>query len=154
MDYIDKKIVLRLKENGRETYVDLARELGISERTVRNRLNTLFKKNILKVSALPRLQSLGLRFVGIVAMQVQLGVLQETAQKIAENKNVCMVVRVTGRFDMIATIVAKTEEEFGEIMDGLFAVCPGISRTETFSKIAFYKGDSFELDPELIKSIA
>lgn len=108
----------------------------------------------MKISAIPKLDAFGFHFIGIMAIQVQLHLLEETARKLVCNKNIVLLVRVTGRYDFVAIIIAHTLKDYGEIMDKIFLECPGIVRTETFSEISSYKGEIGDLDiGQLIDSV-
>ena len=63
LDVTDQKLVEQLQKDGRISHVTLAKQLGISERTVRNR--NLSKKGLIKIIALPDLGALGYNFTGI-----------------------------------------------------------------------------------------
>lgn len=43
LDEFDLKLIKALRENGRATYVDLAKGLGVVEGTVRKRVNELLR---------------------------------------------------------------------------------------------------------------
>ena len=145
MDNLDKELILQLSANGRKNYIEIARDLGVSERTVRNRINALIEDGTIKISAIPDLDALGFHFVGILAVQVQLPLLAETARKLKNNKHIVLLMRVTGRYDLIAFIATRTLKEYGEVMDNIFLECPGIVRTETFSRISSSKGEIGDL---------
>ena len=141
MDNIDKKLIMQLQEDGRKSYVEIVKQIEVSERTVRNRINKLLTGNAIRVAAIPNLKAFGFQFICIVAMQLQLGTLEETAKKLASYKNICLLVRITGRYDLIAIIAARTIEEYGEIMNKIFNECKSVLRTETFSNVHSYKGE-------------
>lgn len=154
MDNLDKKLIMLLQKNGRKSYVEIMEDLGVGERTIRKRINELVLNGTIKISAIPKLSAFGFHFVGILAIQVQLHLLEETAGKLISNKNIGLLVRVTGRYDFIAIITACTLKDYGVIMDNIFLECPGIVRTETFSEISSYKGEIGDLDTiELINSV-
>ena len=108
MDAIDQKIILQLQKSGRQNYVKLAKELGVSERTVRNRVKELLDDGIMSITAVPNLDMLGYTFMSIVAMQIRLADLRSVTSQLIQHKNVCYLANVTGRYDLIAIIVTKS----------------------------------------------
>ena len=53
MDTLDRKIIALLESNGRASNARIARDVGVSEGTVRRRLKRLIQDNIINVVALP-----------------------------------------------------------------------------------------------------
>ena len=60
MDERDRQIIALLQEDGRATNANIARKVGVSEGTVRRRLNRLFEDEYIRVVALPDSSKLGL----------------------------------------------------------------------------------------------
>lgn len=146
MDKLDQKLVLQLQESGRVSYVALAKLLRVSERTVRNRIKNLLDKGIIKITALPDLDALGYNFIGIVALQVRLADLRAVAEELVRHANVCYLANVTGRYDFIAIVVARSSREYADFMENVISAIPSILRTETFVNLNVYKGQGNGLD--------
>ena len=69
MDELDRKIIALLQVDGRASNAKIAREVGVSEGTVRRRLRRLIQDDVVKVIAVPNLEKLGyattaLRMIG------------------------------------------------------------------------------------------
>ena len=146
LDKLDQKIILDLQENGRLSYMELAKMLGVTEGTIRNRLKKLVDRGIIRVSAIPEIDKLGYNFMGIVGMQVRLADLRKVAEQLAQNANVCYLVNVTGRYELIAIVVTKSSREFAYLMENVVSAIPSILRTETFVTLNIYKGHGNGLD--------
>ncbi|MFC1955821.1 Lrp/AsnC family transcriptional regulator [Chloroflexota bacterium] len=146
MDKLDQDIILELQKDGRQSYVDLAKLLGVTETTVRNRVKHLVDKGTIKITALPDLEVLGYRFMSIVGMQVQLADLRRVAAQLSRYPNVCYLANVTGRYELIAIIAARTSREFADFMENVVSAIPSVVRTETFVNLHIYKGQAVGLD--------
>jgi Lrp/AsnC family transcriptional regulator for asnA, asnC and gidA len=146
IDNLDKKLVLELQEDGRRSYVELANKLGVTEGTIRNRIKRLLEENMLDITAVPQLDKLGYDFIGIIGMQVQLAHLRTVAASLVGHPNVCYLANVTGRYEFIAVIVARSSKEFADFMENVVSTIPYILRTETFVSLRTYKGKIFGLD--------
>ncbi len=146
LDKLDQDIILELQKDGRQSYADLSRMLGVTETTVRNRVKNLVEEGIIKISALPDLEALGYGFISIVGMQVQLADLRNVATKLIKHPNVCYLANVTGRYEFVAIIVTKTSREFADFMEKVVSAIPSIMRTETFVNLNIYKGQATGLD--------
>jgi Lrp/AsnC family transcriptional regulator, regulator for asnA, asnC and gidA len=155
LDHLDKEIVIRLQGAGRLSHVVLANELGVSERTIRNRMKILLDSGIIKIRAIPDLNILGYEFIAIVGIQVQLGKLKDIARELTKYPNICFIVNVTGQYDFIAIIVAQSSKEFAIIMEDFVSPISGIIKTETFVGLNTYKGEHGNLETgQLIENLA
>ncbi len=151
---LDQELIVELHKNGRQSYVNLAKLLHVTETTVRNRVKHLLNKGIINITAVPDLEVLGYSFVCIVGLQIRLGDLQLAAEQLVKHPNICYVANVTGRYDLILIVVARSSREFANFLENTISVIPGILRTETFVNLNIYKGRAIGLDTEhLISNI-
>ena len=154
IDKLDQELILDLQQYGRRTYMDLAKMLGVTEATIRNRVGKLVSQGVIKITAVPELDKLGYGFIGIVGIQVRLADLRTVADQLAKNPNVCYLANVTGRYEFIAIIVTKTSADFADFMENVISAIPSIIRTETFVSLHIHKGYTTGLDTtQLISNI-
>ena len=146
LDKLDKQLILKLQDNGRLSYMELAKTLGVAEGTIRNRLKKLLGQDIIRVTAVPELGKFGYNFIGIVGMQVRLSDLRTVAEQLSKEPNVCYLANVTGRFELIAIVLAKSPVDFSHFMEDTISNMPSVLRTETFVTLNVYKGYESGLD--------
>jgi Lrp/AsnC family transcriptional regulator, regulator for asnA, asnC and gidA len=152
LDMLDKKLIMQLQVFGRLSYVDLAKLLQVTERTVRSRMEKLMEKGIIRITALPNLDILGFDFTGIVGLQVESAKLKSIMAKLAEHPNICYVVNITGEYHVLIIIVAKSVKKFTNIMENFVSPIPGILKTESWLCLSTQKGD--KIYPDTRKLIA
>ena len=151
-DKLDRELIIQLQKDGRQSNVKLASELGVSERTIRNRLDSLLKRKVITITSVPNLEYFGYEFIGIVGLQIQLLSLSMIKKTLVEQPNICYLANVAGRYDMIFIALAKSTKEFATFMEDHISNIPGIIRTETFVCLNLYKGEISGLDiSKLIK---
>jgi len=141
-DELDRKLIQELQKDGRKGYVDLASELGVVEGTVRRRVKRLVDRDIIKIVAVPNVRKLGYGFVCIMALQVSITDLRRVATNLAQNEHVCFLAFVTGRFDLMAIIVARSPEEYSHFLESELYAIPGVLRTEAFVNLDVIKGSA------------
>jgi len=152
MDEVDQKLILELQRDGRMSFCELGKLLGVTEGTVRHRFKRLTKSGIMKVVAVPSMSKLGYGFVSIVAIQVSMAELNKVCEALYQNYAVCQLTWVTGRYDLIAVIIARSTEELADIMAKEISIIPGVTRTETFVSLRVVKGTMSLLDTsELVR---
>ena len=140
IDELDQKLILELQRNSRVSYSNLAKILGVSEGTVRQRFKKLTKSEIIKAVAVPNVSKLGYSFISIVAIQVRMAELDRVRETLSQNPAVCQLVWVTGRYDLIAIVVTQSTEEFANFMVNELSAIPSVVRTETFVSLGMVKG--------------
>lgn len=139
-DELDKRLILDLQNDGRATYVDIARKYGIAEGTIRKRIKRLLSDEIIKVSAVPNVRKLGFGLISIVGFQVKMEDLRNVADNLACNKHICYLAFVAGRYDLMAIVVTSSPEELSSFLEKEISAIPSILRNETFVNLDVIKG--------------
>ncbi len=104
MDEIDKHIIRRLLENARAPYTDIAKELKVSEATIRKRVNKLIKEGVIRKFTI-ELGETGLK--AIVLIRVRSGYqIPRVAERVSKIPEVVKAYEVTGDYDIVAEVVS------------------------------------------------
>ena len=137
---------MALIKNGRKSYIEISKEMNVTEASIRKRVNKMVNNKLLKVSAYLDLQQLGFDFIALVGLQVGLSDIKVVGTKLAEQPNICYVANVTGGHEFLMLVVAKNSREFAAFMEMIISKIPGILRTETFVVLNTYKGKQTGFD--------
>ncbi len=105
------KAIIKLLEDGRKPYSAIAEEIGITENTVRSRVNRLIEDGVLKISGLVNPQMLPDMQVAIMGIKLSTLDLENKAKEFSALRGVISVVVVTGRYDLIVQLVTGTDEQ-------------------------------------------
>jgi len=152
IDKLNQQIILNLQTNGRLSFLELAKMLDVSEGTIRKRVSWLLAQGVIRVTAIPDLDKLGYKFMSIVGLQIRLADLRNTAEQLAKYPNICYLANVTGRYEFIAIIFARSSKEYSDFMENVISRMASIVRTETFVNLNIYKGHGNWLDTTQIIS--
>ena len=153
LDKLGQRLIQKLQNDGRQSYRELADELGVAEGTVRKRVRDLRNKDVIKIAALPNPLKLGCNFICIIGMEVKLTDIQQVGKELAQSPNVYFLSSVTGRFDLIAILLFNTSEELGDFVREKISSVQGILKTETFVNMDILKSpwsDGLDIS-ELVK---
>ena len=153
LDKLGQRLIQKLQNDGRQSYRELAGELGVAEGTVRKRVRDLRNKDVIKIAALPNPLKLGCNFICIIGMEVKLTDIQQVGKELAQSPNVYFLSSVTGRFDLIAILLFNTSEELGDFVREKISSVQGILKTETFVNMDILKSpwsDGLDIS-ELVK---
>lgn len=145
-DELDRRLIEELQKNGRESYTNLANTLGVVEGTVRKRLKSLLDRDIIKIVAIPNLLRLGYNLMSIMALDVRIGDIRKVGNHLAEKPNVLYLTSVTGRYDIIVMIAARSTQELNEFIEDEISSMPSVLKTETFVTLDIIKAGASFLD--------
>ena len=71
LDAIDCQMIELLQKDGRISNTDIAKEIGLSEATVRTRLNRLIQDEVIQIVAVSNPIKLGFKIVGNIRIQFE-----------------------------------------------------------------------------------
>ncbi|MPS98335.1 MULTISPECIES: Lrp/AsnC family transcriptional regulator [Pseudomonas] len=141
----DREIIAHLQEDGRRPFVAIARELNISERTVRNRVHQLLEQNVIQIVALTDPASLGFQAGALMGISLDLTApVSAVAEALIGIAEVDYVVTTTGRFPLFVEIICSDMGRMQRILDSQVAVLQGVKGIEVFPYYSvFYQRAQF-----------
>jgi Lrp/AsnC family transcriptional regulator for asnA, asnC and gidA len=139
MDELDRRIIGILQQDGRASNAKIARQLGVSEGTIRRRLKRLIEDEAIQVLALPEPSKLGYSTEAIVALQVDPGKLEDVAAELARAPETLSVSVTTGAFDVFAWVALGSPEQLHSFLLGVVGNISGVKRSETFVTLSVKK---------------
>ena len=136
MDTLDSKIIDILQHDGRASNAGIARDVGVSEGTVRRRLKRLVQEEYIQVVALPDAAKMGYESQALVGVQVDPDKVDQVADGLSELEEVSWVAVTTGSFDIFAWATLQSSEALGVFLRAKVGKISGVRRTETFVNLA------------------
>jgi|TARA_B100002003_G_C13935731_1_gene454393 Lrp/AsnC family transcriptional regulator for asnA, asnC and gidA len=130
LDKIDKAILRELIEDGTRSRVSFARQLKVSEATIRKRIERLEKEEVMKIIALTNPLKMGLTVVSFI-FQIKPDMVSEAAFELAQYPNIQYLAITTGQFDLLAWAVFRNQNDVYNFVANEAAKLPGIIRSET-----------------------
>ncbi len=129
MDEKDKEIIKILKDDGRAGYVDIGKEIGLSEGAVRKRIQALSESGVIRKFTVKVGITEGAEAITLLATNPAYPT-QEVSKKIQTIPNVETIYEVTGEYDIIAVIGGMNVYEVNECLEKIRRV-EGIMKTNT-----------------------
>ncbi len=137
-DDIDWKIIEILREKFIPNNA-IARELGVSEGMIRQRVKRLKEAGILKIKALINPDVLEDLQLAIVAINVsESGMLKKRADEVSTLENVLSVSFTSGRYDLFAEVLVSSNRDLVRFLTEDLPNVEGIESTETFMMLRSY----------------
>ncbi|MFJ5000190.1 Lrp/AsnC family transcriptional regulator [Microbacterium sp. NPDC088619] len=131
LDDVAKTIIELLQEDGRRSYSDIGREVGLSEAAVRQRVQRLTESGVMQIVAVTDPMQLGFPRQAMIGIRVS-GDTRVVAEAIAEIAAIDYVVITVGSFDILAEVVCEDDEDLLALINDSIRPIDGVLSTETF----------------------
>jgi Lrp/AsnC family transcriptional regulator for asnA, asnC and gidA len=139
VDELDRQLVGLLQIDGRASNAQIAREVGVSEGTVRRRLRSLLRDDVVKVMAVPNLEKLGYTTTALIGVQTVPGRSDEVGEAISRLQEAHYVSRTTGSYDLFVWAGFTSMERLSDFLGNELGVIERVKRVEAFVNLAIKK---------------
>src|SRR5579872_5877873 len=133
LDTLDVGICELLRQDGRMSTADIARQLEASEPTVRRRLNRLLQENYIRVGAVvdpARTPSLQNRC--LVGLRIELGAVGTVAEALAQFSDVTFVGITTGDVDVFFSVTYHSQPALHAFLTQEVGSLDGVMEARTY----------------------
>lgn len=131
LDGTSKAIIEQLQDDGRRSYADIGKAVGLSEAAVRQRVQKLIDGGVMQIVAVTDPLQLGFLRQAMIGVRVT-GDTRAVADAVAEIPAVDYVVLTAGSFDLLVEIVCEDDEKLLDILNEQIRSLDGVLSTETF----------------------
>lgn len=140
IDDIDRKIIKALNMNGRISYTDLAKEIGLSRVAVQARINTLIENGVIeRFTAVINPEKIGITVSAFFNVEVEPKHLHEVANELAQDPAVTSLYHMTGPSKLhMHGLFANNQEMENFLKEKLYKL-PGIMSVDCQVLITRYK---------------
>jgi Lrp/AsnC family transcriptional regulator for asnA, asnC and gidA len=129
MDEIDRKILQLLKENARMTYVDIGREVGLSEGAVRNRIQALVESGVIGRFTIEVAPSPDLRALIMISVNPAIPT-SKVSTSIRKLSTIERIYEVTGEYDIVAVVLSPNIAGVNQSIEDIRGI-DGVMKTNT-----------------------
>ena len=142
IDDLDERIIAALREDGRISNRDLARNLNVNEATIRSRIRRLEESKTMRLVAMVDLSVAGYEFVAAVGVQVRGRAAAEVARDIAQIPDVLTVIIAIGTQDIEIQVAARNLDALSDTLTNVVANVRGVARLTPGLAMRILKYDS------------
>jgi Lrp/AsnC family transcriptional regulator for asnA, asnC and gidA len=132
MDALDHQIAYLLGLNGRTSNREIARRIGVAEGTVRQRLSHLIGSGTLRVAAQFDIEAIPEAYIAVVGLKIDGRRLTECAREVERLPTVLTTMIVTGRYDLLAVVLALSRQTLVDFVTGQLSNIAGVKDSETY----------------------
>lgn len=131
IDKTDCDIIKMLQKDGRLSNTTIAKKLGVSEATVRARLNRLINEEYIQIVAVGNPIKLGFDIVGMIRFEIDLSKVDSIIRELKKLKPIWFIVQTTGNIDIHAEFNIRSLYELKELITKKINKIDGIIRTDS-----------------------
>ncbi len=131
LDEIDRKIIELLQEDSRKPFVEIAKELGLSDPTIHVRVKKLQEAGIIeKFTAVLAPAKVEKGIAAFVEINVKPNTIEEVIGNLGGLEEVLEIHETFGDYDLIAKLRAKTNEDLRDLVAREIRTIPHIVNTK------------------------
>ncbi|UOQ60440.1 Lrp/AsnC family transcriptional regulator [Leucobacter rhizosphaerae] len=131
LDTTSKAIIEQLQLDGRRSYAEIGKAVGLSEAAVRQRVQKLTDAGVMQIVAVTDPMRLGFSRQAMLGIRVS-GDTRVVADQLAEMPEISYVVLSAGSFDIMVEIVCEDDDALIEVLNEKIRALSGVASTETF----------------------
>ena len=143
LDTIDSKIICLLQKDGRMPNTEIAKQVGTTEATVRNRLQRLTQSKVIKIVAIGDPHLLGFEIVGNIKIDLQLDKVESVVEQLKKFDEIWYIALLSGDSDLDVEFRVKSFQHLKDLLYGRINKIDGVVRTHTSFLLELIK-DSYE----------
>lgn len=139
LDKVDLQIIRILQRDGRTPNTDIAKDLGVSESTVRNRISRLIEKKVMQIVAVADPFKLGLDVAAIIKIHSDVKKVETVASELSKIDEIWYVALATGRSTFDVEVYVKNIHQLHQLLEKRIWPIDGIEQTETSVVMSYIK---------------
>jgi len=129
LDEIDKEIIRILKRNGRATYIEIGKRVGLSEGAVRKRIKALISSGVIRNFTIRLGLTGGAKAITLLSVNPALPT-SDISKELMELPGVESVYEITGQYDIAVIISALNITEVNQCIEKIRQI-KGVMNTNT-----------------------
>lgn len=138
LDEVSKKIIEQLQTDGRRSYAEIGKAVGLSEAAVRQRVQKLTDSGVMQIVAVTDPMQLGFFRQAMIGIRAS-GDTRVIAQQLGQIDAIDYLVLTAGTFDILAEVVCEDDDELLELLNVKIRNLDGVHSTETFVYLKLHK---------------
>jgi DNA-binding Lrp family transcriptional regulator len=135
----DRAIVEVLQRDGRRPYSQLAKDVGVTEKTVRRRVQGLVDSGAIHITAVTDPRTLGYEFAALAGLRLD-GTrgAAEVARDLTAVDALDYIVVAAGRYAIIAEVFCRDAAHMTQVVDEGLRAAPGVAEVELWPYLSLH----------------
>ncbi len=138
IDATDMKIIRLLQQNGRMSNTDIAKKAGVSETTVRYRLQRLTREDYIQIVAMIKPVKLGFGIEGSIRIKADIKYIEKVSDALKTIDSLYFVARTMGRYEFDSEYYVKSTAVLKQLIDTINGI-DGVLETDVSTVLDYVK---------------
>ncbi len=139
LDDSDLFIIEALRQDGRVAFAQIAQQLNVSPGMIRVRYNRLVEMGLIKVVAITNPLRMGYTTMAMIGIRTEGEKMLEVARQVSEFEEVIYLIVVSGRYDIIAEVIARDHADLLRFLTQKLYKVDGVRESESFMHLKIEK---------------
>lgn len=138
LDEVSKQIIEQLQHDGRKSYAEIGKVVGLSEAAVRQRVQKLTEAGVMQIVAVTDPLRLGFSRQAMIGIKCS-GDASKVANELTKIASIDYVVMTAGSFDILAEVVSEDDDHLISLINERIRSLDNVIGTETFVYLKLHK---------------
>lgn len=139
LDDLDYQIAVYLQENARLPYTTIAKELGVTEKTIRTRVQHMQEQGVLSLVGVVNPVKAGIRVETIIFIATYENKLDEVVEILHELSEVRLMVLTSGEYQLMIQVFSRDNDELSDFLLKKLNTITGIRKTNVIVELKVLK---------------
>ena len=139
LDDIDYGIVRALQENARIPFTTIAKELGVTEKTVRMRVQQMQDEGVLRLVGVVNPVKAGFNVQSMLQIAVEANKLDDVVAALNATVEVRLIVLTSGEYQLFIQVMVRDYNELSQFLMNKLNKIPGIVRVNVINELKILK---------------
>ncbi|GAB1534270.1 MULTISPECIES: Lrp/AsnC family transcriptional regulator [Brevibacillus] len=139
LDDIDYGIIRALQGNARLPFTTIAKDLGVTEKTIRMRVQQLQDEGALSLVGIVNPVKVGFHVQAMIQVAVDAEKLDDVVAALMETVEIRLIVLTSGEYQLFTQVLVTSNEELSQFLLKKLHKIPGISKTNVINELKILK---------------
>ncbi|MEG6508377.1 AsnC family transcriptional regulator [Methyloligella sp. 2.7D] len=132
LDQLSRRLIAELQKDGRASFREIGKRLGVSPATARSRYNELHEAGVVEVIAVPNPWRMGLHFHATVGLKLKPGCMEEAVELLSQQRQVGWIGLLINDYDVMFEVAMEDDRAFGAYREELWSRIPGFIEADVY----------------------
>ena len=138
-DDLDDRIFAAFRRDGRQSNREVGRQVGVSETSIRHRLNKMLTSGLMQFEVVCHPSFVGMAVIAVGRVQTLPGSAGAIIDRLAESDLVGWLAETSGEHNIHLILTASSNAELGDFCDNIILPLQGLQKLEIQIQVARFK---------------
>ncbi|WP_232699876.1 Lrp/AsnC family transcriptional regulator [Brevibacillus daliensis] len=139
LDDLDYQIVTRLQENARLPFTQIAKEIGVTEKTIRIRVQQMQEEGILSLVGIVNPIKAGILVQTMIQVAVENHMLENVIEVMNDIHEIRLVILTSGDYQLLIQVFTRDYHELSNFLVNRLNKIDGITKTNVIIELKVLK---------------